>query len=145
MYLVIHLLWEIREAVKRCSYQVAHQTAQAHYFPQKRHLNIFPTVFFDEEFTVSTITLDEWAKENCIANIDFMWLDLQGMELMVLKSGVNILKSVKAIYTEVSIIEAYEGQTLYSDLKEWLFSNGFHIEREEVEKGGGNVFFIRKG
>jgi FkbM family methyltransferase len=113
--------------------------------PPKEHLNIFPTVFFDEEFIVSTITLDEWATENCIEKIDFMWLDLQGMELMVLKSGVNILKSVKAIYTEVSSIEEYEGQTLYFDLKEWLFSNGFHIEREEVEKGGGNVFFIRKG
>jgi FkbM family methyltransferase len=113
--------------------------------PPKEHRTQYPTVYFDEELLVNTITLDDWAKENGINYIDFMWLDLQGMELMVLKSGVNILKSVKAIYTEVSNIEAYEGQTLYSDLKDWLFSNGFHIEREEVEKGGGNVFFIRKG
>lgn len=60
-------------------------------------------------------------KENCVANIDFMWLDLQGMELMGLKSEVKILKSIKPIYTDVSRIEEYEGQTLYSDLKGWFF------------------------
>ena len=76
--------------------------------------------------------------------IDFMWLDLQGMELNVLKSGKSILQTVIAIYTEVSSIEVYKDQTLYTDLKEWLTSNGFSIEREVVEKGGGNVLFIRK-
>jgi 2-O-methyltransferase len=112
--------------------------------PPKEHLNIFPTVYFDEELTVNTMTLDGWAESNNIQNIDFMWLDLQGMELNVLKSGKNILQTVTAIYTEVSSIEAYKDQTLYSDLNEWLTSNGFYIEREVVDKGGGNVFFIRK-
>ena len=110
--------------------------------PPKELLNSFPTVYFDKELSVNTITLDEWARENNVTKIDFMWLDLQGMELMVLKSGINLLKTVSAIYTEVSSSEIYEGQTLYSDLKGWLLSNGFKIEREEVEKGTGNVFFI---
>jgi FkbM family methyltransferase len=112
--------------------------------PPKEHLNIFPTVYFDEQLQVTTITLDGWARSNNIYKIDFMWLDLQGMELNVLKSGKNILQTVTAIYTEVSSIEAYKDQTLYTDLKEWLKSNGFSIEREVVDKGGGNVLFIRK-
>ena len=112
--------------------------------PPKDHLNVFPTVYFDEKLPVNTITLDGWAESNNIQKIDFMWLDLQGMELNVLKSGKNILRTVTAIYTEVSKIEAYKDQTLYADLFEWLSSNGFHIEREVVENGGGNVFFIRK-
>ena len=73
-----------------------------------------------------------------------MWLDLQGMELNVLKSGKNILQTVIAIYTEVSSVEAYKDQTIYADLKEWLASNGFSIECEVVLKGSGNVLFIRK-
>ena len=112
--------------------------------PPKDHLNIFPTVYFDEKLPVTTITLDGWAESNNIQKIDFMWLDLQGMELNVLKSGINILQTVTAIYTEVSSIEAYKDQTLYIDLKEWLASNGFSVEREVVEKGGGNVLFIRR-
>jgi FkbM family methyltransferase len=112
--------------------------------PPKELLNNFPTIYFDNKIVVNTITLDEWAIENGVTKIDFMWLDLQGLELMVLKSGLNILKSVKAIYTEVSSTEIYQGQTLYSDLKGWLLSKGFKIEREEVEKGNGNVLFIRE-
>jgi FkbM family methyltransferase len=112
--------------------------------PPKEHLNVFPTVYFDEELPVTTTTLDAWAESNNIQKIDFMWLDLQGMELNVLKSGIHILQTVTAIYSEVSGIETYKDQTLYSDLTDWLASNGFHIEREVVENGGGNVFFIRK-
>ena len=111
--------------------------------PPKELLHNFPTVYFDKKLPVNTITLDEWAKENGITKIDFIWLDLQGMELMVLKSGYNLLKTVSAIYTEVSSNEIYERQTLYSDLKDWLLSNNFKIEREEIEKGCGNVFFIK--
>ncbi len=109
----------------------------------KGHLNYYPKVYFDEIIEVKTITLDDWAKENCITRIDFMWLDLQGLELNVLKSGRKILPTVRAIYSEVSGTELYEGQELYDQLNDWLCTEGFSIEREEIENGSGNVFFIR--
>ena len=109
----------------------------------KALLNNFPTVYFDKELLVNTITLDEWARDNGVIKIDLMWLDLQGMELKVLKSGSTILKTVKAIYSEVSSIEGYEGQNLYHELRAWLEKEGFHLEREAAENGEGNVFFLR--
>ena len=109
----------------------------------KKHLDIFPTVYFDEKIQVSIVTLDDWARENNIKSIDFLWLDLQGMELKVLQSGRSILKTVNAIYSEVSSIEGYEHQNLYSELRDWLEKEGFHVEREAVENGEGNVFFLR--
>ena len=75
--------------------------------PPKELLKNFPTVYFDKELPVNTITLDEWAEENSVTKIDFMWLDLQGMELMVLKTGINLLKTVSAIYTEVSSTQRF--------------------------------------
>jgi 2-O-methyltransferase len=111
--------------------------------PPKDHLKNYPTVYFDTKVPVSTITLDEWARDNSVNKIDFMWLDLQGMELKVLKSGAEILKTVKGIYSEVSGTEGYEGQSLYHELRTWLEEKGFHVEREAVENGGGNVFFLR--
>lgn len=110
--------------------------------PPKKHLEMFPIVYFDEKIQVSIVTLDDWARENNIKTIDFLWLDLQGMELKVLQSGCSILKTVKAIYSEVSSIEGYEHQNLYSELRNWLEKEGFHVEREAVENGEGNVFFL---
>lgn len=110
----------------------------------KEHLNVYPTVKFDKLLQVKTITLDEWAKTNNINNIDFMWLDLQGMELKVLKSGLTLLKTVKVIYTEAMIVEQYEGQNLYPDIKEWLQDQGFYIEIEKFFRGSGNILFVRK-
>ena len=111
--------------------------------PPKKHLEIFPTVYFDDRIQVSIVTLDDWAREKGIQAIDFLWLDLQGMELKVLQSGCSILKTVKAIYSEVSSIEGYENQTFYNELRDWLEKEGFHVEREAVENGEGNVFFLR--
>jgi len=111
--------------------------------PPKEHLITFPTVYFDESLHVRVITLDDWARDHNVEAIDFMWLDLQGMELKVLKSGTSILKSVKAIYTEVSTNEDYEGQNKYPELRLWLEERGFRVDREELNPGGGNVFFIR--
>jgi 2-O-methyltransferase len=111
--------------------------------PPKQLLTIFPTVYFDTKIQVEILTLDDWSKENDIKTIDFLWLDLQGMELKVLKSGRSILKTVKAIYSEVSSVEGYENQNLYSELRSWLENEGFHVEREAVENGEGNVFFLR--
>jgi len=111
--------------------------------PPKKYLDIFPTIYFDEKIQVSIVTLDDWTRENDIEAIDFLWLDLQGMELKVLQSGCSILKTVKAIYSEVSSIEGYENQNLYSELRSWLEKQGFHVEREAVENGEGNVFFLR--
>jgi len=111
--------------------------------PPKKHLEIYPTIYFDDKIQVSIVTLDEWADKNNIKTVDFLWLDLQGMELKVLQSGCTILKTVKAIYSEVSSIEGYEHQNLYSELQDWLEKEGFHVEREAVENGEGNVFFLR--
>jgi 2-O-methyltransferase len=111
--------------------------------PPKEHLKNFPTVYFDTKIQVEIVTLDDWAKENSINSIDFLWLDLQGMELKVLKSGHSILKTVTAIYSEVSSTEGYENQNLYGELRSWLESEGFHVEREAIENGEGNVFFLR--
>ncbi len=110
----------------------------------KEHLSLHPTVLFRDEVEIKTITLNDWAVSNNIKNIDFLWLDLQGLELHVLKKSDVILKTVKAIMTEVSLVENYAGGALYPELKSWLESNGFKVQREEIAwSDGGNVFFVR--
>ncbi len=86
----------------------------------------FRGVLYDDvPIQVKCLTLDDWTKEYGIKNIDFLWIDLEGAELKVLKSGKNILKTVQAIFTEVNFKEFRVGMTQYKDLKAFLTEQGF--------------------
>lgn len=104
-------------------------------------------VVYNKTIEVPTITLDDWTQHNGINRIDFLWLDLQGMELNVLKASPKILSTIRVIYTEVEFIEAYEGQYLYEDVKGWLEKQGFcAVARDFSDQPTwffGNVLFVR--
>ncbi len=93
----------------------------------ERHLVEFPNIIFKKKINVQTTTLDRWAENNKIDHIDFIWLDTQGSELSILKNAPKILKTVKAILTEVEFIEAYKNQPLFSDVKAWMQAHGFRL------------------
>ena len=54
-------------------------------------------------------------------------IDVQGLELEVLKSGANNIKNIKYIIIECSHYELYEGQNLWFDINEFLISNNFEL------------------
>jgi len=111
----------------------------------KEHHKFYPEVTFDTTQKVETLTLDSWAEKNNVKKIDFLWLDMQGAELKVLKASKKILKTVKVIYTEVSLVEYYEGTPKYYELRTWLESKGFRVVREEIPSlYGGNVLFVKR-
>lgn len=67
-----------------------------------------------------------------IKNIDFgvydFWiLDVQGHELQVLKGAELTLKHAKWILIEVSTVQFYENQSLFSEIHVWLTSRGFSL------------------
>jgi FkbM family methyltransferase len=82
---------------------------------------------YPKTLQVPTTTLDNWAQQQAICRIDFAWLDLQGNELTVLKSSPNILKNITIILMEVNFINAYEGQSSYTQTLSWLKSQGFEV------------------
>lgn len=56
---------------------------------------------------------------------DFLKLDAQGAELMILENAVEVLRSVSVIQCEVEFVELYEGQPLMAEIDTFLRSNGF--------------------
>ena len=112
----------------------------------KVHLINHPEVIFNKTETIQCFTLDTWAKNNNINKIDLLWLDMQGMELKMLKASNIILESVTAIHTEVSITETYEGVEKYEEVKKFLLKKGFIVKIEAIPKGWdmGNVLFVKK-
>jgi 2-O-methyltransferase len=111
----------------------------------KEHLEDHPDVFFETDLTVQTVTLDDWAARQNLSHVDFLWLDMQGYELEVLKLSKVILPSVKAIQMEVSTRLTYEGVPLYNEVKNWMESQGFYVDVEAIPRGWdmGNVLFVR--
>lgn len=90
----------------------------------------FPANFIAFQFIkvpieVECVTINDWVKKFKISHIDFMWLDIEGRELYVLESALNILQSVRVIYTEVNYIPIRKGGCVYSELKLFLEKQGF--------------------
>lgn len=112
--------------------------------PPREHLTEHPSVVFNEVIDVTVTTMDEWADAHDIPRIDFLWLDMQGSELAMMKASPRSLKSVGAIYSEVSLKELYAGSPLYPEVRDWLAGQGFRVEREELAwADAGNVLFVR--
>lgn len=104
----------------------------------------FPFVNFRSETTPVRVTrLDEWAAGEDLHSVDFLWLDLQGMELAALKGCGDLLSTVSAIHCEVQNFALYEGAPLYPAVSDWLKRQGFAVAREAIFRRGGNVLFAR--
>ncbi|MCA9770725.1 FkbM family methyltransferase [Candidatus Dependentiae bacterium] len=114
--------------------------------PQKRLS--FSDVQYKKTIHVQTITIDDWAKQYGVNHVDFLWLDMQGHELHVLKAAPHILKTIKVIYTEVNFGQAYENQYTYEQVKQWLEKRNFQeIGRDFIDQKQwffGNVLFVKK-
>lgn len=110
------------------------------------HLKDHPDTYFNETIKVKTIKLDDWAQSNSIDKVDFMWLDMQGFELEVLKASKVVLQKTTAIHMEVSTRQTYKDVPLYDEVKKWMSSNGFKVCIEEIPKGWdmGNVLFVKE-
>jgi FkbM family methyltransferase len=107
----------------------------------------FNTDYFHSDLNnpiiVDSITLNEWAHQNNVKNIDFMWLDMEGNELNALKGSLDLLPQVKLIYTEVNLQRFWHNCVMYEELTAWLEEQGFvEIWHYIVPHWHGNALFI---
>jgi FkbM family methyltransferase len=100
-----------------------------------------------KEIKVQAETLDNWCKKNSLKEVDIMWIDVQGAELLVLQGAKKILKNTKIIMTEVGLKPYYEGHTLKPDIDKYLADLGFEELKDSFELNGfdfeANTIYIR--
>lgn len=119
-------------------------TASSSLLAPKEHLRYAPDILFKRQISVATITLDDWCRQQQITQIDFLKLDIQGYELLVLQAATTILPTIRAILVEVEFVEAYQNQYLYADVKAWLEQQGFELDCLYVNSWFGDALFIRR-
>lgn len=109
---------------------------------------LYPVEWNESEFDktpikVNCTTINKWAKDNNVTHVDFMWLDMEGYELFALKYATDILKTVKAIFTEISYQPIRKGSCSYIDLKEFLESYGFKETWKSSYGPFGDALFMK--
>lgn len=86
----------------------------------KAHLEMFPWVRFEKKINVKVMRLDDWALDNGIDIVDFIWADVQGAEGDMILGGLELLKKTKFIYTEYYDNECYAGQLKLNEIYQLL-------------------------
>jgi len=83
-------------------------------------------VWVDQTIDIETTTLDEAAARYRLEDTVFVKIDVEGLELEILRSGASLLaSSVQAIRCEVSFLPIRREQPTYSDIQEFLDGFGF--------------------
>ena len=72
--------------------------------------------------TLETRRLDDFAETT---GADFLKIDVQGGELLVLQGAVERLRDVLVVHTEVEFLPLYKNQPLFADIDSLLRDQGF--------------------
>jgi FkbM family methyltransferase len=99
---------------------------------------------FNQTINIETTTLDCFCSEKGISRIDFIHLDVQGAELMVLTGAAASLKFIKALWIEVSTIHFYKDQSLANDIEKFMRENDFVMIRDCLYGISGDRLYVSK-
>ena len=102
--------------------------------------------YVQREIEIPCVKLETFCKENNIDHVDLIWMDLQGAELIALKSMGNALVStVQVIHTELEMTPIYKDQCLYEDVYQFLKNYNFYrAEGNNAMQFGQDFIFVKK-
>lgn len=110
------------------------------------HTQKHPTVHYvskENHLTKKMSTLIE--EENFdMENLNFLNIDIQGVELKALKGMEGYLNKIDYIYTEVNVDYLYLDCCLMNEIDDYLRGFGFkRVETEMTDCGWGDAFYIK--
>jgi FkbM family methyltransferase len=112
--------------------------------PSKEMKNYTGWLKFEKTIKVKTQTLADYVEEKGIHGIDFMHLDVQGAELMVLEGAGGIYREIKIIWMEVESVELYKNQPLRSEVESFMTDRGFVNVLNTVNHISGDQLYINQ-
>ena len=112
------------------------------------HETSHPQVHIVSKKQMTTTRMDTLIeRENMpIEKLNFVNLDIQGVELRALKSMEKYLSHVHYIYSEVNTEEVYKGCNLIGEIDAYLKGLGFVRVAQKIysEYGWGDAFYMKK-
>ena len=86
------------------------------------HLSFYPWCKFKNNCVVPIMRLDDWSEANLdpLDVVDFIWADLQGAEIEMIRGGMKTLERTHFLYMEFSEVMMFDGQIAFHDLMKAL-------------------------
>lgn len=107
-----------------------------------KHIDLVEFISFKNIITVRTRTLAAFCECHGIKSIDFIHMDVQGAEMMVLSGAGKMIAEVKAIWLEVSKVSLYKNQPLANDIEKFMSENNFVLIKDTVDDITGDRFYV---
>jgi FkbM family methyltransferase len=121
-----YLPWALGDGLEHTLHITNAPMTSSLYPPARSTIDLFPALGelmqVEEKMRIQTHRLDDIEEA---VGTDFLKLDVQGAELMILKNAPECLQNVSVIQCEVEFVELYEGQPLMADVDAFLRSQGF--------------------
>ena len=112
------------------------------------HEKHHPQVKVIDKIKLKTSRMDTVIKQNNInmKNVNFVNLDIQGVELKALKSMESYLHNIDYIYTEVNTEEVYKNCDKMQDITDYLSIFNFKLADARIYKqfGWGDAFYMKE-
>ncbi|MEW5704571.1 MAG: FkbM family methyltransferase [Pseudomonadota bacterium] len=90
----------------------------------------------DKEILVDCVSLDDWAQERGVQGIDYLKLDIEGLELEALEAAPGIFTSVLGISVDVIFHADWIGAPVFADIDAYLRKNGFYLwDIDNIKRG----------
>jgi len=132
---------------KEIEFNITNNRASSSILEFGSHETSHPNVKIVEKIKMTTSRMDSVIKKYNInmQNVNFINLDIQGVELHALKSMESYLQNIDYIYTEVNTEEVYKNCDQMNDLTKYLLKFGFTLADARIYKqyGWGDAFYIK--
>lgn len=116
--------------------------------PLSGYQDIYPNLKVTQQVTVPAHSLDTLLSELNLRpeDFNFLYLDIQGAELLALEGASQLLNSIEAIYTTVSYKDLFEGGSLIEQVSAFLAEYNFVCVAEAslYHPACGEAFYIRQ-
>lgn len=102
-----------------------------------------PEKYVQNKISVPTTTLKKFSEIYNVKNIDLLWMDIQGAELLALKGAGDFIEKISLINLEVEFFSIYKNQPLFQELKSFLNEKGFRLYTfTAMGKFAGDAVFL---
>ena len=114
-------------------------------FDLGNHGILYPFISYVDHEQIVTSTLDSIIAKDFSSNkFNFLAIDVQGAELLVLKGATETLKMIDAVYLEVSELPIYEGGCTWREIDSFLSPFGFSLKFMNLTpRMWGNALYIK--
>ncbi|TXH60181.1 MAG: FkbM family methyltransferase [Bacteroidia bacterium] len=112
--------------------------------PPEKTVELINWLQFKNEIKVKATTLKAFCSSVQLKHIDFIHMDVQGAELLVLEGAGDFIKNINAMWLEVAKVELYKGQALKHDVEQFMEQHGFVKIADTVYTYDGDQFWVNK-